>query len=326
MQKSIFAAALPGPNSIFVQSVAGNFASHDRGQTWHRASPFSRQAFSTRIATVRGSIYALSQDGALFSSRDNGATWVERQGRSGLTNISSSGNDLYACAGDGRTVLKWNASSAGWFPVGRAISPPESGYQNGPACDQVHVAGRRITAYGNATYSHSRDGGRTWRPVVAPSYPHPYLADGETGLHADGRGVLYSTRVTRTGTEPISEAYFSQTGGRSWRPLPTRIVGDLAGRRHRVERVVGSDLYLMPMPDFDHRPAALYRTRGGQPAEMLIDLTAHRKLGSYLQFQASAKTLVIAMGDGLLISADDGATWRELSTLAISAAHEAICH
>ena len=191
-----------------------------------------------RVAVSRGNVYALSETGALFFSRDNGRSWdyrlfrfVETELRQAFmedVHISPTGEVLVLATLGTRSLLLSGSIETGFVlrkltgvfhrfvAVPRELSPK-------PRTKQAETGAIDLYLTGHGTFLHSADSGAHWT-AVETRYGHRKIQIGSMHPHPQGGFVLGgNSALWRQGKDPTMYSNLRGNGrhgimGIHWEP------------------------------------------------------------------------------------------------------------
>ncbi|MFK7958734.1 MAG: Calx-beta domain-containing protein [Lysobacterales bacterium] len=191
-----------GPQGSQTVVSVGNsdevWRSDNRGQSWTKILDQDPGPDMIQLVRIGNQILGREGNARIWSSVDNGATWVqiadirEQTGRSGITQIRVSGDRLFAAQGETDQIITSSDQGATW----EVLTYPRSATTSATLLDVVVGQGERLIIAPESRginppeteFFTSDDNGQSWTPRIAPL---GFGATPKTGIHAGGGRIIY---------------------------------------------------------------------------------------------------------------------------------------
>jgi hypothetical protein len=212
-------------NKIFVGTDAGAFVSGDTGTTW---TPINSGLYNNHVHSLLGIgnvIFAGMQQGGVFYSSDNGATWnsfasgpIDSSGANPIVHcLGINGKDLFAGTSGG--VYRYDSNNKGWASTDTelhalVLSQPEvvSLTASGGNLLAASISTYLVSGGGSASMqvNLSSNNGKSWSPVLSKGMASTCV------LTTNGNSCYAITSYFYLHGTKLSQVYRSNDNGTTW--------------------------------------------------------------------------------------------------------------
>ena len=297
-QDALAAVAFSTAHDVWAVGVGGLVLhSSDAGATW-AAEPTGSDADLTSLSFVDAQTGWVCGAGAVLTTHNGGTTWLDKTPAKaladGFDNISFVDATHGWIATDDGAVLKTTDGGDNWV----RLSLPD--YDGAVQCDFVDATHGWACADGGRVWA-TTNGGSSWTRQVCGLGPQDYV------VQVSFCGRLHGWLLGYTQNDG-SVVLATSDGGVHWRRVPGAGWGvsgmDVTGPRS-AWLISGGDEYYYYEGD-----VVLQHTSDGGSRWSRSSINAPAST----EFVASSGDAVCAVGDGIVVSADGGATWRAASS------------